>query len=79
MRYFLSYHDRRFEMNSSFIFVNFNILQRRAACSKARIVVSRPYFTSQAMEINQITAAEVKAVSEPDRIKRIKFSIQIRV
>lgn len=62
MRYFLSYHDRRFEMNSSFIFVNFNILQRRAACSKARIVVSRPYFTSQALEINQITAAEVKAV-----------------
>ena len=49
-------------MNSSFIFVNFNILQRRAACSKARIVVSRPYFTSQATEINQITATEVKAV-----------------
>ena len=62
MRYFLSYHDRRFEMNSSFIFVNFNILQRRAACSKARILVSRPYFTSQAMEINQITTAEVKTV-----------------
>ena len=62
MRYFLSYHDRRFEMNSSFIFVNFNIFQRRPACSKARIVVSRSYFTSQAMEINQITAAEVKAV-----------------
>ena len=62
MRYFLSYHDRRFEMNSSFIFVNFNILQRRTACSKARILVTRPYFTSQATEINQITAAEVKTV-----------------
>ena len=62
MGYFLSYHDRRFEMNPSFIFVNFNILQRRAACSKARILVSRPYFTSQATEINQITAAEVKTV-----------------
>ena len=62
MRYFLSYHDRRFETNPSFIFVNFNILQRRTACSKARILVTRPYFTSQAMEINQITAAEVKTV-----------------
>ena len=62
MRYFLSYHDRRFETNPSFIFVNFNILQRRTACSKARILVTRPYFTSQSMEINQITAAEVKTV-----------------
>ena len=62
IKYFLSYHDRRFERNSSFIFVNFNILQRRAACSKARILVSRPYFASQAMQINQITSAEVKIV-----------------
>ena len=49
-------------MNSSFIFVNFNILQRRTACSRARILVTRPYFTSQATEINHITAAEVKTV-----------------
>ncbi|CAF3769591.1 unnamed protein product [Rotaria sordida] len=60
IRYFLSYHDHRFEMNTSFIFVTFNILQRRTACAKARILVSRPYFSSQSTEINQLTAAEVK-------------------
>jgi hypothetical protein len=60
IRYFLSYHDHRFEMNTSFIFVTFNILQRRTACAKARILVSRPYFTAQSIEINQLTAAEVK-------------------
>ena len=60
IRYFLSYYDRRFEMNTSFIFVTFNILQRRTACAKARILVSRPYFSSQSVEINQLTAAEVK-------------------
>ena len=44
------------------MFVNLNILQRRAACSKARILVSRPYFPSQAIQINQITTAEMKTV-----------------
>jgi Helitron helicase-like domain at N-terminus len=62
IRFFLSYHDHRFETNTSFIFVTFNILQRRTACAKARILVSRPYFASQADEINQITASEVKLV-----------------
>ncbi|CAF1433125.1 unnamed protein product, partial [Adineta steineri] len=60
IRYFLSYHDFRFEMNNSFMFVTFNILQRRTACAKARILVSRPYFSSQATEINQLTSAEIK-------------------
>ncbi|CAF3469515.1 unnamed protein product, partial [Rotaria sp. Silwood2] len=60
IRYFLSYHDHRFEMNASFIFVTFNILQRRTACTKSRLLVSRPYFSSQANEINQLTAKEVK-------------------
>ncbi|CAF2063985.1 unnamed protein product, partial [Rotaria magnacalcarata] len=60
IRYFLSYHDHRFEMNTSFIFVTFNILQRRTACAKSRILASRPFFSSQATEINQLTAKEVK-------------------
>ncbi|CAF4565316.1 unnamed protein product, partial [Rotaria magnacalcarata] len=60
IRYFLCYHDHRFEMNTSFIFVTFNILQRRTACAKSRILVSRPFFSSQATEINQLTAKEVK-------------------
>jgi len=60
IRYFLSYHDYRFEKNTLFMFVTFNILQRRTACSKARILVSRPYFTSQSTQINQLTSAEIK-------------------
>ncbi|CAM4981323.1 unnamed protein product, partial [Rotaria socialis] len=60
IRHFLSYHDHRFEMNTSFIFVTFNILLRRNACAKSRILVSRPFFSSQASEINQLTAEEVK-------------------
>ena len=79
MRYFLSYHDRRFEMNSSFIFVNFNILQRRTACSKARILVTQPYFTSQAMEINQITAAEVKTVLNQIESNASSFNTNPRI
>ena len=47
-------------MHYSFIFVNFNILQRRAACAKARLLICRPFFAATAMEINQITAAEMK-------------------
>ncbi|CAF1535513.1 unnamed protein product, partial [Rotaria sordida] len=38
IRYFLSYHDYRFEMNTSFM----------------------PHFTSQSVEINQLTSAEIK-------------------
>ncbi|CAF2187869.1 unnamed protein product [Rotaria magnacalcarata] len=60
LRYFLSYHAYRFEMNTAFIFITFNILQRRTACAKVRILVSRPYFTSQSGEINQLTSAEIK-------------------
>ncbi|CAF2856950.1 unnamed protein product [Rotaria sp. Silwood2] len=52
IRYLLSYHDHRFEMNKTFIFVTFNILQRRTACVKSRILLSRPYFSSQTNEIN---------------------------
>jgi hypothetical protein len=47
-------------MNTSFIFVTFNILQRRTACTKARILISRSYFMSQSIQINQLTASEIR-------------------
>ncbi|CAF4234972.1 unnamed protein product [Rotaria magnacalcarata] len=44
VRYLLSFGDRRFEEHYSFIFVIFNILQRRTACFHAQLMTSRPYF-----------------------------------
>lgn len=44
IRYLLSYNDRRFETNYSFIFVVFNLLQRRDACFHAQLISTRPYF-----------------------------------
>lgn len=44
IRYLLSYNDRRFETNNSFIFVVFNLLQRRDACFHAQLIASKPYF-----------------------------------
>ena len=48
IRYLLSYEDRRFEENNSFIFVVFNILQRRTACFHAHLMTTRPYFQQSA-------------------------------
>ncbi|CAF5228271.1 unnamed protein product, partial [Rotaria magnacalcarata] len=48
VRYLLSYGDCRFEEHYSFIFVLFNILQRRTACFHAQLMTSRPYFQQSA-------------------------------
>ncbi|CAF1520062.1 unnamed protein product, partial [Adineta steineri] len=40
IRYLLSYDDRRFETNHSFIFVVFNLLQRRDACFHAQLIAT---------------------------------------
>ena len=48
LRYLLSHGDRRFEEHHSFIFVVFNILQRRTACFHAQLITSRPYFQQSA-------------------------------
>jgi hypothetical protein len=60
VKHLLYYYDHRFESNHSFIFVTFNILQRRIACFKARLLVSRPFFTEDSAQINQVTSTEMK-------------------
>ncbi|CAF1459663.1 unnamed protein product [Rotaria sordida] len=60
IRYLLSYSDRRFEKNHSFIFVVFNILQRRDACFHAHLIATKPYFRSSAHEIQSLSSEDIE-------------------
>lgn len=80
IRYLLSYEDRRFEKHHSFIFVLFNMLQRRQACWNASLMVSRPYFSETASELQSLTSEDIeiallnvtKSVTTSDSNPRIK-------
>lgn len=61
VRYLLSYADRRFEEHHSFIFVVFNILQRRTACLHAQLMTTRPYFQQSAKLIESLTSKDLAA------------------
>ncbi|CAF1325294.1 unnamed protein product [Adineta steineri] len=61
IRYLLSYNDRRFETNHSFIFVVFNLLQRRDACFHAQLIATKPYFRSSAQEIHSLNTSDIEA------------------
>lgn len=54
LQYLLSYHDKRFEIHHSFIFVFFNMLQRRNACYNARLMMNQPYSQSYAKQISKV-------------------------
>ncbi|CAF4724982.1 unnamed protein product, partial [Rotaria magnacalcarata] len=58
VRYLLSYGDRRFEEHYSFIFVLFNILQRRTACFHAQLMTSRPYFQRSAQLLETLSSED---------------------
>lgn len=60
VRHLLSYSDRRFERNHSFIFVIFNILQRRDACYQAKLIATKPYFQSSAREILSLNSNDIE-------------------
>lgn len=60
IRYLLSYNDRRFETNYSFMFVVFNILQRRDACFHAKLIATKPYFKSSAQEIQLLKSDDIE-------------------
>ncbi|CAF3625378.1 unnamed protein product [Rotaria socialis] len=60
IRYLLSYNDRRFETNHSFIFVVFNLLQRRDACFHAQLIATRPYFRSSAHEFHSLNSKDIE-------------------
>ena len=59
LRYLLSIADRRFEEHHSFIFVVFNILQRRTACFHARLMISRPQFQQSAQLLESLSSADI--------------------
>ena len=62
IRYLLSYHDRRFETNHSFIFVVFNMLQRCDACFHAQLIATKPYFQASAEEIQSLSSNDIEQV-----------------
>ena len=64
IRYLLSYDDRRFEANHSFIFVVFNLLQRRDACFHAQLIATRPYFRASADEIQSLNSKDIETALE---------------
>ncbi|CAF4251337.1 unnamed protein product [Rotaria socialis] len=59
VRYLLSFGDHRFEEHYSFIFVVFNILQRRTACFHAHLMTSRPYFQQSAQLLELLSSADI--------------------
>ena len=60
IRYLLALEDRRFEKNHSFMFVLFNMIQRRQACLNASLMASRPYFRDIAPNLETITTHEIE-------------------
>ena len=61
IRYLLALEDRRFEKHHSFMFVLFNMIQRRQACLNASLMASRPYFRDIAPNLQTITSHEIEA------------------
>lgn len=70
IQYLLSYADGRFERHHSFIFIVFNILQKRATCREAKILVSRPYFGETASIIKNLTVEDIENVLKHDTKKK---------
>lgn len=61
IRYLLAYDDQRFEKHHSFMFVLFNMMQRRQACWNASLMASRPYFRDTATDLENLTSKEIEA------------------
>jgi len=61
IRYLLAYDDHRFEKHHSFMFVVFNIMQRRQACWNATLMASRSYFQDAASDLQTLTSEEIEA------------------
>ncbi|CAF4739049.1 unnamed protein product [Rotaria sp. Silwood2] len=70
IRYLLSYDDRHFETNHSFILVIFNLLQRRDARFHTQLIATKPYFQSSADEILPLSSKDIETALD-DNSKRI--------
>lgn len=62
IQYLLNYQDKRFEEHASFIFVVFNMLQRRNACYKAKLMMKQPYSISYAHLISEVKSSDIENV-----------------
>jgi hypothetical protein len=60
IRYLLAYEDQRFEKHHSFMYVMFNVMQRRQACWNASLMASRPYFQESATDLQALTTKEIE-------------------
>ncbi|XP_037041958.1 uncharacterized protein LOC119078504 [Bradysia coprophila] len=78
IQYLLSYQDKRFERHHSFIFVVFNILQRRNACYTAKLMMNQPYSQSYAQQISNVKSTDVeealKIISEKNKNTTFKVN-----
>lgn len=60
VRYLLSINDKRFERSHSFLYVCFNILQKRNACYQARLMISRPHFGGVSSKIDRLSHEDIQ-------------------
>jgi hypothetical protein len=74
IQYLLSYHDRRFEEHHSFIFIAFNMLQRRETCPPARLMTSKPFFSKTAEQIVSLNTDDIKQVLNDFEKNKISVS-----
>ncbi|CAF4098595.1 unnamed protein product, partial [Adineta steineri] len=79
MYYLLNYDDKRFEKHHSFMFVVFNMMQRREACLQARLLISKPFFSQEAQTINTITTDELQKVLTQTANGRHSFQYNSRI
>ena len=60
IRHLLAYDDQRFEKHHSFMFVMFNVIQRRPTCWNTPLIASRPYFRDTATDLRTLTSKEIE-------------------
>jgi hypothetical protein len=63
-KYFFSLGDKRFQTHYSFLFIVFNILQRRALLLGSALKVKRASFTQFARTFSSVSSAAVSTVLE---------------
>ena len=79
IRYLLALEDRRFEKHHSFMFVLFNMIQRRQACLNASLMASRLYFRDIASNLPTITSHEIEPLTSLPNIHTNMPLLQIKI
>lgn len=74
IQYLLNYQDKRFEKHFSFIFVVFNILQRRNACYKAKLMMKQPYSKQCSELISKVKSEDIEKVLKSITNKKKQFT-----